>query len=141
VKYLLDTCVLSEFVRPAPAAAVQTWMAAREESELYVATMTLAELHRGVKRLPPSRRKNDLAAWLEQLQASFAERILPFAGETAAYWGDLCAGMEAKGRPMAAFDSIIAAIALEHGLKLVTRNVRDFAEAPLVLVNPWETLA
>lgn len=138
MKYLLDTCVLSEFVRPVPAAEVQAWMAAREEADLYIAAMTLAELHRGVKKLPPSHRKSDLSVWVEELRASFGERILPFAEATAAYWGDLCAGVEAKGRPMAAFDSIIAATALEHGLALVTRNVCDFAHAPLLLVNPWE---
>jgi predicted nucleic acid-binding protein len=138
MKYLLDTCVLSEFVKPAPDGAVLAWVDSRAENDLFVAAMTLAELRRGVARLPVSRRKSELSVWLENLQASLGERILPFTGDTAGYWGEMCARVEAVGKPMAAFDSIIAATAVEHGLALVTRNVQDFAAAPLMLINPWE---
>lgn len=141
MKYLLDTCVLSEFVKTTPEARVLAWINARAESDLYVAATTLAELRRGVARLPASRRKTDLGAWLEQLQVGFADRIFPFTGETAAYWGEMCARVEAGGRTMAAFDSIIAATAVEHGLVLVTRNDRDFAAALPVVFNPWEITA
>lgn len=137
MKYLLDTCVLSEFVKPAPNSAVLAWVDARAENELFVAAMTLAELRRGVAKLPVSRRKSELLVWLDQLQASLGKRVLPFTGDTSGYWGELCAQVEAMGKPMAAFDSIIAATAVEHGLALVTRNVRDFAAAPLMLINPW----
>ncbi|OHC67692.1 MAG: twitching motility protein PilT [Rhodocyclales bacterium RIFCSPLOWO2_02_FULL_63_24] len=137
MKYLLDTCVLSEFVKTAPEAKVLAWINARAENDLYVAAMSLAELRRGVARLPASRRKTDLATWLEQLQAGFADRILPFTRETAAYWGEMCASVEAGGRTMAAFDSIIATTAVEHGLVLVTRNDRDFVAALPVVFNPW----
>lgn len=138
MKYLLDTCVLSELVRPAPAAAVLAWVNGREEGDLFVAAMSLAELQRGVARLPASRRKTDLANWLARLHAGFAERALAFTPDTAAYWGEMCARTEAAGKTMAAFDSVIAATAVEHGLALVTRNERDFAAAPLVVVNPWK---
>jgi predicted nucleic acid-binding protein len=138
MKYLLDTCVLSEFVKPAPDGAVLAWVDSRAENDLFVAAMTLAELRRGVARLPVSRRKSELSVWLENLQASLGEQILPFTGDTAGYWGEMCARVEAVGKPMAAFDSIIAATAVEHGLALVTRNVQDFAAAPLMLINPWE---
>ena len=138
MKYLLDTCVLSEFVKPAPDGAVLAWVDSRAENDLFVAAMTLAELRRGVARLPVSRRKSELSVWLENLQASLGERILPFTGDTAGYWGEMCARVEAVGKPMVAFDSIIAATAVEHGLALVTRNVQDFAAAPLMLINPWE---
>jgi predicted nucleic acid-binding protein len=138
MKYLLDTCVLSEFVKPVPDGAVLAWVDSRAENDLFVAAMTLAELRRGVARLPVSRRKSELSVWLENLQASLGERILPFTGDTAGYWGEMCARVEAAGKPMAAFDSIIAATVVEHGLALVTRNVQDFAAAPLMLINPWE---
>ena len=141
MSYLLDTCVLSEFVKTTPEARVLTWINARAESDLYVSAMTLAELWRGVARLPASRRKTDLGAWLEQLQAGFADRTMPFTSETAAYWGEMCARVEAGGRTMAAFDSIIAATAVEHGLVLVTRNDRDFMAALPVVFNPWEITA
>jgi predicted nucleic acid-binding protein len=139
VKYLLDTCLLSELVKAQPDPKVLESLNARAEKALYVAAMTLAELHRGVARLPDSRRKHELAKWLVQLQAGFNERVLPFTQETATYWGELCVRAEAQGRSLAAFDSIIAATAIEHGLVLVTRNERDFANVPLVVINPWQS--
>lgn len=137
MKFLLDTCVLSELVKTQPEPSVLAWINARKEAELHVAAMTLAELQRGVARLPASRRKNELADWLDKLRVGFAGRVYSFTSETAAYWGEMCARVEAGGRSMAAFDSIIAATAIEHGLALATRNERDFAMAPLVLINPW----
>lgn len=139
MKYLLDTCLLSELVRPAPQQAVRDWMQDRASSDLFVCAVTLGELERGVVRLQPSRRRDELTAWLASVQAGFGQRCLPFTRETASYWARLCAKAEAAGKPMAAFDSLIAATALEHGLALVTRNVSDFVSAPVVLVNPWDT--
>ena len=140
MKYLLDTCLLSELVRPNPHRAVLDCMGARASSDLFVSDMTLAELERGVLRLPPSRRQSELATWLAAVQAWYGQRALPFTRDTAGYWARLCAQAEAAGKPMAAFDSLIAATALEHGLAVVTRNVRDFAHAPVVLINPWDTV-
>lgn len=138
MKYLIDTCVLSELVKPQPEPAVLDWINARVETELFVAAMSMAELQRGVARLPASRRKIELADWIGQLHAGFAGRVLPFTAETASYWGEMCARAEAGGRTLAAFDSVIAATALEHGLALVTRNEADFVAAPVVVINPWK---
>ena len=140
MKYLLDTCLLSELVRPAPNPAVLNWVGARASAELFVSALTLAELERGIVRLSPSRRQSELATWLSSVQAGFGQRILAFTRDTAGYWARLCAQAEAAGKPMAAFDSLIAATALEHGLSVVTRNVSDFASAPVVLINPWEVV-
>ncbi len=141
MKYLLDTCVLSELVKPQPEPRVLDWINRREETELYIATMTLAELQRGVARLPNSPRKSELSDWLAQMQVGFVGRVLPFTAETASYWGEMCARAEVGGHPLAAFDSLIAATALEHGLALVTRNEADFAAAPVVVINPWKQAA
>lgn len=140
MKYLLDTCLLSELVRPAPHASVMGWMGARASTDLFVSALTLAELERGIVRLPPSRRQSELATWLAGVQAGFGQRALPFTRDTARYWARLCAQAEAAGKPMAVFDSLIAATALEHGLAVVTRTVSDFASAPVILVNPWDTV-
>lgn len=137
MKYLLDTCVLSELVKALPEPAVLTWMRERKDQELYVSAMTIAELHRGVAKLPASRRRGELAAWLEQLEAGFEDRVLAFGRETGHVWARICAQAESQGRPMAAFDSIIAATAVAGALCLVTRNVRDFAAVPLDVLNPW----
>jgi predicted nucleic acid-binding protein len=112
-------------------------MAARDEQTLFVSAMTLAELHRGIAKLPVSRRRSDLTTWLEKLEVSFEERVLPFGSFTAKAWATMCARAEAAGSSLAAFDSIIAATAQEHGLTVVTRNVRDFAQTLVPVVNPW----
>lgn len=137
MKYLLDTCVLSEFAKPTPSELVQAWMARQNEAELFVSALSIAELARGIAKLPSSKRKNELAVWLSQLEASLGSRVLPFTSSTSGYWGEMCAAAEAKGMPLAAFDSLIASTAVEHGLALVTRNEKAFAAAPLVVVNPW----
>lgn len=137
MRFLLDTCVLSELVKPVPEPNVLTWMRARQNDELFISAITLAELQRGAAKLPVSRRRDELSVWLQQLEAGFEDRVLPFTGATAHYWAQMCVKAEAKGLSMAAFDSIIAATALEHGMALVTRNVRDFTQAPVVLINPW----
>lgn len=141
MKFLLDTCVLSELVKPLPDASVLRWMGAQQEANLFVSAMTLAELHKGVAKLSASRRKNELNTWLTQLEAGFEARVLPFQTSTARPWAAMCANAEAQGKPLAAFDSIIAATALQHGLCLVTRNVKDFAATGVELFNPWEPAA
>lgn len=137
MNYLLDTCVLSELVKSQPEPAVLKWIGERQDKELFVSAMTIAELQRGVAKLPESRRRTELSVWLEQLETSFEERVLPFTLSTAHHWASMCAQAEAAGQSIAAFDSIIAASALEYGLALVTRNVRDFVQTQAVLINPW----
>ncbi len=137
MRYLLDTCILSELVKPEPNPAVLRWTGDRQPNALFISAMTLAELHRGVERLPASRRQIELTAWLQQLESDFEKRVVAFTQSTAHYWANMCAKAQAAGQTMSAVDSIIAASALEHGLTLVTRNVSDFAQAPVILVNPW----
>ena len=141
MKYLLDTCLLSELVKPVPHAPVLDWMSAQHAENLFGSAMTLGELERGVMKLPPSRRRNELTTWLAQVALGFEDRVLPFDRETAHVWADMCARAEAKGRPLAAFDSLIAATALHQGLTVVTRNERDFEPAGVQLMNPWMTNA
>lgn len=135
---LLDTCVLSELVKSQPDASVLAWMAARSESELFVSAITLAELHRGVLRLPESKRRTELSQWLAHLEQGFDDRVLPFTQRAAHLWAEITTQAEQQGKPMAAMDSIIAATALTHGLRLVTRNVRDFTHVGVPLLNPWQ---
>ncbi len=139
MRCLLDTCLLSELVKPEPEPAVLAWVSGCKEADLFVSALTIAELRRGVGRLPRSRQRAELAAWLEKLEAGFEDRVLPFTRETAAVWAGMVIQSEAQGRSMAAFDSIIAATALEHGLRLVTCNVRDFASAGVGLFNPLDS--
>lgn len=137
-KYLLNTCVLSELVKPAPDSRVLDWLKARQPHRLYTSAMTWAELQRGVARLPESRRRTDLLRWLQQVESGFEDRILPFDREAALSWSQMTAAAQAQGKSLSAFDSIIAATARSKHCVLVTRNVRDFVNAGVDLINPWE---
>ena len=138
MKYLLDTCVLSETVKNSPDPHVLRWLEARKPHELCTSAMTLGELQRGVIRLPESKRRTDLSLWLQSLETSFENRILSFDTSVVRVWAQITVHAEAQGKSMAAFDSIIAATAKTHECILVTRNVRDFANAGIDVLNPWE---
>jgi predicted nucleic acid-binding protein len=138
VKYLLDTCVLSETVKNTPEPLVLRWLEARKPHELCTSTMSLGELQRGVIRLPESKRRTELSLWLQALETSFENRILSFDTSVSRVWAQITVHAEAQGKSMAAFDSIIAATAKAHDCLLVTRNVRDFANAGVDVLNPWE---
>ena len=137
MKFLLDTCVLSELVKSVPDAQVLGWFEKSKAHALWVSAITLAELHRGVIRLPASKRQTELTMGLETVEIGFEDRVLPFDTNTAKVWAQMTSGAEARGKPMAAFDSIIAATARAHGCKLVTRNVKDFSSSGVELLNPW----
>jgi len=139
VKYLLDTCVLSEAVKNTPDQHVLRWLEARKPHELCTSAMALGELQRGVTRLPESKRRTELSQWLHALETSFENRILSFDTSVARVWAHITVNAEAQGKSMAAFDSIIAATAKAHDCFLVTRNVRDFANAGIEVLNPWQT--
>ena len=138
MKYLLDTCVLSEIIKSTPDANVIQWFKARRPQELCISAMTWGELQRGVARLQRSKRKSALTLWLEQLEVGFEDRILAFDQKASEVWAQMTVQAETKGKSMAAFDSIIAATAHAFQCKLVTRNVRDFTHANIELLNPWE---
>jgi len=137
VKYLLDTCVLSELVKTNPEPNVVAWVNSQVEASLFVSSITLAELLKGVAKLQDSQRKTALSKWISQIQEEMTDRILSFDSSTAGYWATMCASAEKAGKTLSAFDSLIAGTAIEHGLVIVTRNTRDFEAAPVILLNPW----
>ena len=138
MRYLLDTCVLFEMIKSAPDASVIQWLQARKPHELFISSMTWGELQRGVARLPQSKRRTELALWLEQLEAGFEDRVLAFDQKASEVWAKITVTAEAQGKSMAAFDSIIAATACAWDCQLVTRKVRDFAPADIDVLNPWQ---
>ncbi|MES2260117.1 MAG: type II toxin-antitoxin system VapC family toxin [Pseudomonadota bacterium] len=135
MSYLLDTNVLSELRRKIPDAGVVDWMARRPASTLYLSVLTFGELRKGVGGVADAGRRAALLDWLEtELPAFFTGRILPVDVQVADRWGRMVA---AAGRPVPAIDSLIGATAAHYGLSLVTRNVRDYADLGLDIINPW----
>jgi len=136
VSYLVDTDVVAELSRRVPNPRVVSWFRDVPDTALHLSVLTLGELRKGVETLADARRKERLRVWLENdLAEWFGDRLLPVTAAVADRWGRLLAG---AGRPVPAVDSLLAATALHHGLRMVTRNTQDFAFPGLEVVNPWE---
>jgi predicted nucleic acid-binding protein len=137
--FLLDTNCISELVRAHPEPRVLDWIAAADESLLYLSVLTLGEIRKGIASLPASQRRTRLETWLElELQARFAGRILSIDTEIADRWGILAAAAKRSGKSLSAVDGLLAATALHHNLTIVSRNTADFASTPVPVVNPWQ---
>lgn len=136
--FLLDTNVPSETVRPAPDSRVTAWIEAQPLESLFISVVSFGEWHKGITLLPPSRRKAELQAWLDtRVPNLFSGRILPITAAIAQRWGVLEGQRQLAGRTFHVPDAQIAATALEHGLTLVTRNVKDFEGIGVTIFNPW----
>lgn len=135
MSFLLDTNVVSELVRSRPDRRVVEWIQGVPDGALYLSVLTLGEIRNGIEGLPAGHRKERLTLWLErELPAWFEDRLLTVTAAIAHRWGRLVA---AAGRPVPAIDSLLAATALGHGLRLATRNEADFRFPELAIVNPW----
>ena len=135
--YVIDTNVASELMRPSPSPAVAAWIAARDAEDLYLTAVSEAELLYGVVIVPAGRRRNEVeTAMFRWLDTGFAERILPFDSGAARVYADIAAGRRSAGRPIAPADCQIAAIARCRGMAVVTRNVRDFGDIDIEVVDP-----
>lgn len=134
IGYLLNTNVVSETRKKKADAGVISFLQTAEASTLYLSVLTLGELRKGVarKKLEDPEAAKTLAAWVDGLEFSFADRILAIDAATARLWGDW-----SGERPRPVVDTLLAATAVLHGLTLVTRNLRDVRGINVKLVNPW----
>ena len=107
------------------------------DESLFASVLTFAEIRRGIELLPAGKRRTELEEWLEELDRSFSERLLPVTKSIGDRWAVLSAQAKRHGATVALFDGIIAATALEHDLTIATRNVKDFAGLGVELLNPW----
>jgi predicted nucleic acid-binding protein len=140
MRYLLDTNIISNIVKPAPSEALMAWMAEQIDQDLYISSLTVAEIRRGVLEKPAGKRRDRLEIWFfspEGPQALFAGRILPFDERAGLIWARLMADGKAKGQPRSALDAIIAAIAEANACVVVTDNEKDFAG--IEVLNPMRT--
>ena len=140
MRYLVDTCVLSELRRKRPAPSVVTWMKRHfANNDFFVSSITIAEIERGIRRLENSDPKRDLLiSWLEnEIIEQFGDSIIPFDLDVAKKWGEIMADADAIGRPRPPLDAQIVATALVHNLVIVTRNVADMNFAKVKIINPF----
>jgi predicted nucleic acid-binding protein len=137
-RYLLDTNVVSELVKPRPDARVVAWIRGSDEADLHLSVLTFAEIRFGIEKLPRSARRERLRGWMEtELVDRFEERILGIERGIAELWGVIMARAAAMSLRLPVMDTLLAATAEYHGMTMVTRNVRDFARADVATLDPW----
>jgi predicted nucleic acid-binding protein len=136
---LLDTCVIAELRKPSGHAAVRDAVAQFVPDDLFVSTLTIGEIVKGVALLAEGRKKRELAAWLLAFEQQFGDRILPVDHDAARIWGEVSARVQRKGTPIPVVDALIAATALSRGFHVMTRNTRDFAATGALVIDPWAT--
>ncbi len=137
MRYLLDTNIISNITKRQPSGALIAWMTEQTDQNLFISSLTIAEIRRGILEKPAGKRRDQLEAWFagpEGPQALFAGRVLPFDEKAGLVWARLMAAGKTKGRPRGALDTIIAAVAQANECLVVTDNEKDFAD--IEIVNP-----
>jgi predicted nucleic acid-binding protein len=140
MRYLLDTNILSNITKPEPSVALMTWMADQTDEDLFIASLTVAEIHKGILEKPAGKTRTSLESWFvgdDGPQRLFANRILPFDETAALIWARLMAEGKAIGRSRSGLDTIIVATAQANGCIVVTDNEKDFYG--IEIINPLRT--
>ena len=137
--YLIDTCIMSEFVKKVPNPQASQWFNQQSIEQLFLSSVTIAEIKKGIYKIQNSQpeRYKKLKIWLQKVEMEFYSRILPINDEILDSWAKFSANAELQGKKLAVMDSLIAATAHDHKLILVTRNVDDFQMTPVKIINPF----
>jgi toxin FitB len=142
LKYLLDTCVISEIIKPQPDENILSWVQEKNEDSLYLSVLTFGEIEKGIEKALDSARKRKLQLWVEQdLKQRFENRIIPIDLEISARWGVIQGQAELVGKSMPVIDGLIAVSGLVHNCIVVTRNIADMEQSAVELLNPWSKRA
>jgi Predicted nucleic acid-binding protein, contains PIN domain len=136
---LLDTCVISELIKPQPNRSVVSWLQSQTENDLYLSVLTFGEIEKGIEKAANEARKSKLKLWVEEdLKQRFKGRILAIDLDVCTKWGEIQARTELLGKPVPSIDGLIAISALVNNCIMVTRNVKDMQQSGVELFNPWE---
>lgn len=139
MNYLLDTCVISELIKPKPSSKVIKWLRACQDENLFLSSLTIGEIQKGISKLPNSRKRNKLQDWIDsELLPRFDKRILGIDINVAQKWGEIQAISEMAGTKMPVIDSLIASIGIVHDMTIVTRDTGGMRKSGVRLFNPWE---
>jgi predicted nucleic acid-binding protein len=138
MRYLLDTCVISELIKKDPNQQVVKWVSETPENNLFISVLTIGEIHKGIEKLPESKKIEKLHKWVnDDLKERFRNKILSLDLQTATTWGKIQAQSELAGKALPAIDGIIAATGISNDLIVVTRNTSDMEASGVTLFNPW----
>jgi len=138
VTFLLDTNVVSEWVKPRPDPGVIAWLTSADEDSVFISVVTIGELRYGIERLASGRRRDRLDEWLRHdLPVRFEGRVLSVDAAVAQAWGTIVTRRDRAGQPIGVMDAFIAATAAVHDLTVVTRNAGDFRSVVASVVDPW----
>ena len=142
MSYLIDTCVLSEFVKKTPSEQVAQWFNQQQPEQLFISSIAIAEIKKGLYKIRATQpeRFQILMQWLSNLEMKFSGRVLPITDDVLDDWAEISTQAELQGRKLAVMDSLIAATAHRHKLVLVTRNVNDFVTTPISVINPYSAI-
>jgi toxin FitB len=138
MKLLFDTCVISEPKQEQPNEKVMGWLNTQDESRIFLSVLTIGEIKKGITRLDSGKKKLELEGWIDECLVRFSNRILSLTTNTFLIWGRLAGEFEKNGIVRPSLDSLLEATALEHDLILVTRNVKNFGQSQVTILNPWE---
>lgn len=142
MNYLLDTCVLSELIKPKPNMGVVKWISGIDERCLYISVLTIGEIHKGIEKLPESKKKDHLHKWVNfDLKERFNNKILNVDINIVTIWGKVQAQSEFIGQTLPTIDGLIACTGIAHDLTVATRNTKDMKTSGVSLINPWEILS
>ncbi len=138
MKYLLDTCVISELIKPKPDQNVLSWIQKQSENDLYLSVLTFGEIEKGIKKATNLTRKKNLQLWVENdLKKRFEGRIITIDLDVSIKWGAIQGTTELIGKSMPAIDGLIAVSGLTYNCVVVTRNTSDMLQSTVELLNPW----
>ncbi|PIE36091.1 VapC toxin family PIN domain ribonuclease [candidate division KSB3 bacterium] len=137
MNYLLDTCVISELVKPIPDQNAISWLHSTPNESLFLSVISIGEIRKGITKLPGSKKKLQLTNWLLSLTEDYSSRICPINLAVAENWGNIQGQAERNGTPLSSVDSLIAATAYTYNLIVVTRNEKDFIASNVSVLNPW----
>lgn len=139
MKYLLDTCVISEVIKREPNKNVISWLQAQNEDDLFLSILTFGEIQKGIQKDPDQSRKKKLKIWVEEdLKKRFENRIIPIDLKVVTNWGSIQGLAELAGRTMPTLDGLIAVSGLTYNCVIATRNTSDMEQSTAELFNPWE---
>lgn len=141
MKYLLDTCVISELRAKRPDPKVVGWIDNIDPDSVYLSVLTLGEIQKGIEKVRDLGKKEVLESWLrDELLVRFRDHVVVLDTSILLQWGILAGRLEARGTPMPAVDSLLAATALEGSFVFVTRNEHDFRNSGVQMLNPWNSI-